>query len=73
MDRRRLLGEGKSWKGVEWTSDEPGVQVVFAFDAMHHPVSGSTLLHDLTSGDTTIVEKGFETEPWHTYLLRLSR
>ncbi len=70
MDRRRLLAEGETWKGVEWTSEEPGVQVVFAFDSMLHPVRGATLLRDLTSGGTAIVEEGFETEPRHTYLLR---
>ncbi len=70
MGRRRLLGEGETWKGVEWTSEEPGVLVVFAFDSMFYPVRGATLLRDLTSGGIAIVEEGFETEPRHTYLFR---
>jgi len=68
MKRRRLIGEGDRWLGVEWFDQRGNQSVLFAFDRMDWKVSGGDQVRDLTAGRECAVVKGrVQTVRWHVY------
>lgn len=71
MKRRRLLGEGENWQGVEWLDNRGRARVLFAFEPIKYRTQKKVTVTDLTNGTQSKVTNGvLHAEPWHVYLLR---
>ena len=69
MERRRLIGQGKKWLGVEWL-DHGKPRVLFAFTPQVWNVPAGAKVRDVTTGASHVVAPGatgFQAKAWHTY------
>ncbi len=70
MQRRFLIGKGKTWYGVAWQRDTAKEIVLFSFLPFDFSRPGKWEVQDVTAGTRTKVQVGFRTKAWHTYILR---
>ncbi|MDQ7065923.1 MAG: T9SS type A sorting domain-containing protein [candidate division KSB1 bacterium] len=69
MQYRRLIGEGNTWLGVEWSNDAGPEKVVFSFTSFQYPSHAGTLVQDVTTGDVFRLTDNLQTRAFHTYLV----
>ncbi|NOY79531.1 MAG: hypothetical protein GXP31_00865 [Kiritimatiellaeota bacterium] len=69
MQRRRLLGKGEKWIGVEWFDRRGRRTVLFAFEPLERKVPADGSVWDVVDGRQVATDNGSLTaEPWHVYL-----
>ncbi len=69
MERRHLVAEGGTWKGVSWTRELADGEVLFSFSSFVYPVEEGALIEDITAATSWIASEPFSTEKWHTYTI----
>ncbi|MBC7329117.1 hypothetical protein H5T88_02030 [bacterium] len=69
MEKRRLLGMGDDWFGVEWRNKE-GKTVLFSFKRFSYKLGRRTQVEDVTTKKRMQIKDGqLVTQPWHIYLI----
>lgn len=69
MEKRKLLGKGEEWLGVEWQS-RVGKRVLFSFSSFSYKLPKGMKVKDITLGQSLNVKNGLlSTQPFHTYLM----
>jgi len=74
MKRRRLLGKGEKWLGVEWFDLRGRRTVLFAFEPLECKVQKTAAVWDLIEGRRVRVgNEVLKTERWHVYQWRTQK
>lgn len=72
MDKRRLLGKGEEWLGVEWRNNK-GKIVLFSFTHFNYNLPKGSKVRDITMDKPIEVKRELSTQPYHTYLIKAPR
>jgi hypothetical protein len=69
MKKRKLLGKGDDWLGVEWRNKQ-GKTVLFSFKPFSYKLGRKTQVEDITSKKRAEIKKGqLFAQPWQIYLI----
>jgi len=70
MKRRKLLGEGEKWLGVEWLDESGKPRILFSFEPMEWRVSKEARVVELTEGKRFVADNGtVNAEKWRIYFI----